>query len=57
MRATNMALLTELAARAKSWKSGGIITNTYTQIYIQVAFALQERQKLIRSERKEELHK
>src|SRR3954453_4622851 len=31
--------------------------NTYTQIYIQVVFAVQGRQNLISSERKEELHK
>ena len=33
------------------------MANTYTQIYIQVVFAVQGRQNLIRSERKEELHK
>jgi putative transposase len=31
--------------------------NTYTQIYIQVVFAVEARQNLIRPERKEELHK
>jgi putative transposase len=31
--------------------------NTYAQIYIQVVFAVQGRQNLIRPERKEELHK
>ena len=34
-----------------------IMANTYTQIYIQVVFAVQGRQNLIRSERKEELQK
>ena len=33
------------------------MANTYTQIYIRVVFAVQERQNLIRLERKEELHK
>jgi REP element-mobilizing transposase RayT len=33
------------------------MANTYTQIYIQVVFAVQGRQNLIRPERKEELHK
>ena len=33
------------------------MANTYTQIYVQVVFAVQARQNLIRSERKEELHK
>jgi putative transposase len=33
------------------------MANTYTQIYIQVVFAVQDRQCLIRPERKEELHK
>jgi len=33
------------------------MANTYTQIYIQVVFAVQGRQNLIRRERKEELHK
>lgn len=31
--------------------------NTYTQIYIQVVFAVEHRQNLIRKENKEELHK
>ena len=33
------------------------MANTYTQLYIQVVFAVQGRQNLIRPERKEELHK
>src|SRR5437773_7168901 len=33
------------------------MANTYTQIYIQVVFAVQGRQNVIRPERKEELHK
>ena len=33
------------------------MANTYTQVYIQVVFAVQGRQNLIRPERKEELHK
>ena len=33
------------------------MANTYTQIYIQVVFAVQGRQSLIRPERKEELQK
>jgi len=33
------------------------MANTYSQIYIQVVFAVQGRQNLIRPERKEELHK
>jgi REP element-mobilizing transposase RayT len=33
------------------------MANTYTQIYIQVVFAVQQRQNLIRPERKEELQK
>jgi putative transposase len=53
----DMALLTELAARPAFWKSGCPMANTYTQIYIQVVFAVQERQNLIRPDRKEELQK
>ena len=33
------------------------MANTYTQIYIQVVFAVEARQSLIPAERKEELHK
>jgi putative transposase len=33
------------------------MANTYTQIYIQIVFAVQQRQNLIRPERKEELQK
>jgi putative transposase len=33
------------------------MANTYTQIYIQVVFAVQGRQNLIKKEHKEELHK
>ena len=33
------------------------MSNTYTQIYIQVVFAVEGRQSLIRSEYKQELHK
>ena len=52
-----MALLTELALRVSLWKPGFDMANTYTQIYLQVVFAVQERQNLIRPERKEELQK
>ena len=34
-----------------------LMANTYSQIYIQVVFAVQARQNLIRPERKEELQK
>ena len=33
------------------------MANTYTQIYVQIVFAVQDRQNLIRPERKEELQK
>lgn len=33
------------------------MANTYTQIYIQIVFAVEGRQNLIRPERKEELHR
>lgn len=33
------------------------MANTYTQIYIQIVFAVEGRQNLIRREHKEELHK
>jgi hypothetical protein len=33
------------------------MANTYTQIYIQIVFAVEGRQNLIEPERKEELHK
>lgn len=33
------------------------MANTYTQIYIQVVFAVQHRQNLINKDKKEELHK
>jgi putative transposase len=36
---------------------GGSMANTYSQIYIQVIFAVQGRQNILRSEHKEELHK
>ena len=36
---------------------GGSMANTYSQIYIQVIFAVQGRQNSLRSEHKEELHK
>lgn len=52
-----MALLTELALRVTLWKSVSDMANTYTQIYLQVVFAVQGRQNLIRPERKEELQK
>jgi REP element-mobilizing transposase RayT len=55
--AINMALLTELALAAALWNSGPNLANTYTQIYIQVVFAVQGRQNLIHPERKEELQK
>src|SRR5437899_1674361 len=51
----NMALLTELAPAAALHKSPPM-ANTYSQIYIQVVFAVQGRQNLIGPERKEELH-
>jgi putative transposase len=52
-----MSLLTELALRGILWESASGMANTYTQIYIQVVFAVQGRQSLIRPERKEELQK
>ena len=55
--ATNMALLTELALDIALWESADAMANTYTQIYIQVVFAVQGRQSLVRPERKEELQK
>jgi REP element-mobilizing transposase RayT len=33
------------------------MANTYSQIYIQIVFAVEDRQNLIRPEHKEELHK
>ena len=53
----NMALLAELAKAFNSWKSSRTMANTYTQIYIQVVFAVQERQNLIGPGRKAELEK
>jgi hypothetical protein len=50
-----MALLTELASRVTLWECAGAMANTYTQIYIQVVFAVQGRQSLVRPERKKEL--
>jgi REP element-mobilizing transposase RayT len=55
--AINMALLTELALDIGLCESVGDMANTYTQIYIQVVFAVQGRQSLVRPERKEELQK
>jgi putative transposase len=62
-----MTLLTELertsafpvalARRIALWKCAGSMANTYTQIYIQVVFAVQGRQNLIAADRKEELQK
>ena len=52
-----MALRTELAVRVTLWESDGAMANTYTQIYIQVVFAVQGRPSLIRPERKEDLQK
>ena len=52
-----MALLTELASEASPWKSSRLMANTYTQIYIQVVFAVQQRQNLVRPERRDELEK
>jgi len=52
-----MALLTELDWRAALRESASTMANTYTQIYIQVVFAVQGRQNLIRLERKEDLQK
>ena len=37
------------------WESAAVMANTYTQIYVQVVFAVQGRQSLVRPERKEEL--
>jgi putative transposase len=53
----NMALLTELALGIALWESAAAMANTYTQIYIQVVFAVQGRQSLVRPDRKEELQK
>jgi REP element-mobilizing transposase RayT len=55
--AMNMALLAELALDIALWESADSMANTYTQIYIQVVFAVQGRQSLVRPERKEELQK
>ena len=53
-----MALLTELALRTSRFgKLARDMANTYTRIYLQVVFAVQGRQNLIRPERKEELQK
>ena len=46
-----------LARFRRAGESATAMANTYTQIYIQVVFAVQGRQNLIRPERKEELHK
>src|SRR5262245_52277883 len=56
-RTINMALLAELASRLLVWKSIHAMASTYSQIYIQIVFAPQGRQSLIRPERKEELQK
>ena len=53
----SMPLLTELARWVVFWDSACAMANTYTQIYIQIVFAVQGRQNLICSERKEELQK
>jgi putative transposase len=55
--AGNLVLLTELALGVTLWEFAGAMANTYTQIYIQVVFAVQGRQSLVRPERKEELQK
>jgi REP element-mobilizing transposase RayT len=52
-----MVLLKELALDIRLCESVGGMANTYTQIYIQVVFAVQGRQSLVRPERKEELQK
>src|ERR1035438_9903072 len=49
--------LEKLAPCVTLWESTGGMANTYTQIYIQVVFAVQGRQSLVRPERKEELQK
>ena len=46
----------ELACVREVFQTAGV-ANTYTQIYIQVVFAVQGRQNLIVRERKGELHK
>jgi REP element-mobilizing transposase RayT len=51
-----MALLRSLPAGSRFSRLRRM-ANTYTQIYIQVVFAVQGRQNLIRKERKDELHK
>jgi putative transposase len=55
--AINMALLAELVFGIAFGEPAGAMANTYTQIYIQVVFAVQGRQNLIGPERKEELQK
>ncbi len=50
-------LLNDLAPAVVLGKTTLPMANTYTQIYIQVVFAVQGRLNLIRAERKEELHK
>jgi REP element-mobilizing transposase RayT len=47
----------DLALDIAHWESADGMANTYTQIYIQVVFAVQGRQSLVRPERKEELQK
>lgn len=55
--AANGAVATELARPLIFGKSRRPVANTYSQIYIQVVFAVQGRQNLIRPEHKEELQK
>jgi REP element-mobilizing transposase RayT len=43
--------------KAPSGAKCNIVANTYTQIYIQVVFAVSERRNLLPAEHKEELHK
>ncbi|HWH71017.1 MAG TPA: IS200/IS605 family transposase [Candidatus Sulfotelmatobacter sp.] len=49
--------MTKLASRGGLGKAGRAMANTYSQIYIQVVFAVQGRQNLIGPDRKEELQK
>ncbi len=53
--AINMALLAELGLRRSFCKCSGPMDNTYSQIYIQVVFAVEGRQNLVRPEHKGEL--
>jgi putative transposase len=54
---TNVAFFRSLRLAPALWEAAPAMANTYTRIYIQIVFAVQGRQNLIRPERKEELQK